>query len=272
MTDTPDIDAFRELVLGFWRDYGRHDLPWRANHDPYPVLLSEIMLQQTQVTRVAPRFLAWLDRFPSIDALAAAPLSAVLEEWQGLGYNRRAVALKRAAETVSDEFGGVVPGELESLMGLSGVGPATAAGVRVFAYSLPARYLETNVRAVVLHHFFREADRVRDCDILPLLDLLLGEQDPRTWYWALLDYGAHLKRTVPNPSRRSAHHARQSVFEGSRRQRRARLLREVMAEPGLGADEYAERLGIDHQEAGEILSDLADEGFLSAADDRYGIR
>jgi A/G-specific adenine glycosylase len=270
----PRIPAFVASVLSHGRELYR-DHPWRRTRDPYAVLLSEVMLQQTQVARVVGRWGRWLERFPTLDALAAAPLADVLAEWQGLGYNRRAIALKRLAEqVVAEHAASGAPGEPQlpcserALLALPGVGPATAAGVRAFAFGEPSLYLETNVRAVVLQELFADADGVRDAQVVPLLhealDVLRERGvSPRDWYYALLDYGAHLKRTHPNPSRRSAHHARQSRFEGSRRQKRARLLRVVLEEPGLSAGELAGALGLDLALAEEILRELAAEGFVA---------
>ncbi len=238
-----ETDAFRSRVWAHYRAHGRHDLPWRQTHDPYAILVSEVMLQQTQVSRVIPKYEEFLAEFPTLDALAAAPLERVLRLWQGLGYNRRAVWLKRAAETLSERNGGQVPATRKRFEALPGVGPATAAGVLVFAFGVPAPYLETNVRAAYIHEFFAERDSVRDCEILPLIEATMDAEDPREWFYALLDYGAWLKRSLPNPSRRSAHHARQSPFEGSNRQKRARLLRAVLAEPGRSAAELAGAVG-----------------------------
>lgn len=269
--DTATIAAFRDVVYEYWRRSGRHDLPWRQTSDPYAVLVSEMMLQQTQVARVTPRFDAWLERFPSIDALAAAPLAAVLEQWQGLGYNRRAIALKRLAEEVSSDMAGVLPDTEAALRALPGIGPATAAGVLAFAHGSPVVYLETNVRAVCLHHFFAEHDSVPDREIVPIVAAILDPENPRDWYYALLDYGVHLKSTLPNPSRRSRHHTKQSTFQGSRRQKRAMLLRGVLAEPGLTSAALASGLGLDEHLAESILDELASEGFLVCDDGRYTV-
>ncbi|MDR3686705.1 MAG: adenine glycosylase [Coriobacteriia bacterium] len=263
------------------------DFPWRRTTDPYEVLVSEVMLQQTQVSRVEKRFEEWLAEFPTIDALAQAPLEPVLRAWQGLGYNRRAVALKRAAEQTAERFGGTLPADDAELRSLPGIGPATAAGVLAFAYDKPARYLETNVRAVFLHELFGDRDGVSDREIEPLVSAAVEEAGrqgvgPRAWYYALLDYGAHLKRSLPNPSRRSAHHTRQSRFEGSRRQKRAWLLRAVMEESGLSAEEYGRDLGRAERDAGRdapdvgdvsaILDDLVADGFLAREGDRWFVR
>lgn len=272
--DTPadvPVAEFRARVYGYWRTHGRHDLPWRLTRDPYAVLVSEVMLQQTQVARVVPYYERWLDAFPVPDALAAAPLDAVLERWQGLGYNRRALALKRSAERIASAHGGVVPHDYQALISLPGVGHATASAVLAFAWGDAHPYIETNIRAVFLHEFFADADDVPDRALMPIVEAALDRDDPRSWHYALMDYGVHLKRTVPNPSRRSRHHVRQSRFEGSHRQLRARLVRAVMAEPGGDADILSGVVSRPVEDVERALDELTAEGFLAEEDGRYRI-
>ena len=251
------------------------DFPWRRTRDPYALLVSEVMLQQTQTTRVLRYWASWLERFPTVDALAGASVSDVLEAWQGLGYNRRALALKRAAEVVSEQRGGRLPRDPEALRALPGIGPATAAGVLAFAWDVPAPYLETNVRTVFLHELFPEAEAVSDREVMALVErcALLAAGlgiDARTWNYALLDYGVELKRTLPNPSRRSKHHTRQSAFEGSHRQKRSILLTAILASPGQSAEQLAEACGYPAEECAEVLAELAAEGFVTrSADDTW---
>ena len=279
----PRLSGFVAHVVLRGRELYR-DHPWRNTRDPYAVLLSEVMLQQTQVPRVVPKWEAWLEEFPTLDALAAAPLEPVLRAWQGLGYNRRAIALKRAAEEVVERFGGQLPSDEAELRSLPGIGPATASGVRAFAFELPGVYLETNVRAVFLHELFADRDGVTDRELTPMIAAAVEEAarqgvSPRTWYYALLDYGAQLKRELPNPSRRSAHHAKQSRFEGSRRQKRAWLLRAVMAEPGSTTDALTENLTLAEKTADRsapasgdvlgILEQLAADGFIARDGDGW---
>lgn len=265
-------EAFAALVRGRGVELYR-DLPWRNVRDAYAVLVSEVMLQQTQVARVLKFWPRWLALFPTADALAAADTAAVLEAWQGLGYNRRALALKRACEECAATRGGELPRTAVELEALPGIGPATAAGVVAFAYDEPAVYLETNVRSVFLHELFPDAEGVPDREILPYVKDVCPREDVRGWYYALLDYGAHLKSQVANPSRRSAHHARQGAFEGSRRQKRSFLLKQVLAVPeGVARPELARALDESERAAGrdavapalfdEVLSDLLAEGFF----------
>ena len=281
---TPELHAFVEFVAKKGRELYR-DLPWRRTYDPYAIWISEVMLQQTQVSRVDGRWQRWLERFPTVDALAAAAPSDVLEEWQGLGYNRRALSVHRAAQAIS-EAGGVFPQDPKELVKLPGIGPATAAGIRAFAFNLHGVYLETNVRTVFLHELYPQAEGVPDSELVPLVELtcpasIAGAADaaateltPRSWYYALLDYGAYLKKTIPNPSRRSKSHVKQSRFEGSHRQKRAELLRVLLAHKDEGGAEFetlhqelcqievnAGRETLDEQVTLGLLEELAKEGF-----------
>lgn len=270
-SDAPSRSVFTRKVL----KEGKHlyrDLPWRNIDDPYAVLVSEVMLQQTQVTRVLKYWQRWMALFPTVDALAAADVADVLVQWQGLGYNRRALMLKRAADFCATSNKGILPSSYDGLIQLPGVGPATAAGVMAFAYNKPGVYLETNVRTVFLHELFPYRDKVPDRELIPLVRSTCPVNGVRDWYYALLDYGSYLKSCMPNPSRRSAHHVKQSVFEGSRRQKRAYIVREVLANPGVSIDELQLSLNAFEHRAGRgdvdasvfdtIVQDLLSEGFF----------
>jgi A/G-specific adenine glycosylase len=185
------------------------------------------MLQQTQVERVVPKYKSFLKKFPTIKILSKAPLSAVLKEWQGLGYNRRAKMLQDSARALVHDHGGKFPKSKEALMGLPGVGPYTASAVRVFAFNESETLVETNVRSVFIHHFFPKKTRVPDSRLYPYIDTTLDKRNPREWYSALMDYGSFLKRTAGNASRRSAHHVRQKPFKGSNREVRGAILRAI---------------------------------------------
>ena len=256
------------------------DLPWRHTHDPYAIWISEVMLQQTQVTRVDGRWQRWLERFPSVESLAQAAPAHVLEEWQGMGYNRRALALLSAAQAIVARPQGF-PTEVRDLVALPGIGPATAAGIRAFAFDLPGVYLETNVRTVFLHELFPGEEGVSDKVLVPLVETSCPQENPRGWYYALLDYGAWLKRTVPNPSRRSRAHVRQSKFEGSHRQKRAEVVRLLLdaRERGLSEadvacglsrfEQAAGRAAVSQSDAHDLLVELEREGFCRVSDDMW---
>lgn len=198
-----ELGSFRHLVLEQGRILWR-DLPWRETRDPYAIWISEVMLQQTQVQRVLGRWERWLERFPDVESLAQVPTADVLQEWQGMGYNRRALALHEAAQKISEL--GSFPTGAKELAALPGIGPTTAAGIRAFAFDLPGIYLDTNVRTVFLHELFPDDTAVPDKAIAPLVERCCPKtaedptDDPRTWYYALLDFGAYLKRVAPNPS------------------------------------------------------------------------
>ena len=273
-----DIAEFRAWV----REAGRalyRDLPWRNTRDAYAIWISEAMLQQTQVARVLSRWERFLRRFPTVDALASASSADVVEEWQGLGYNRRALALKRAADICSAEYAGHMPEGVDKLVKLPGIGDATAAGITAFSRDVACLYLETNVRAVFIHCFFRDAERVTDKELRPLVERACPAEDVRGWYYALLDVGARLKKDHKNPARRAAAYTRQSKFEGSRRQKRAWLVREVMAAPGLSSAELLRRLnaeerksgrdGVEGDEFDSIMADLSREGFFHREGDGW---
>ncbi|MDR2035234.1 MAG: adenine glycosylase [Coriobacteriales bacterium] len=268
-----EIDRFIDTVVTEGKELYR-DFAWRRTSDPYAVLVSEVMLQQTQTSRVERYFDTWINRFPVFDALAAASTADVLEAWQGLGYNRRALALKRAVDEICERHGGVLPSTLHELQTLPGIGAATAAGVFAFAYDLPALYLETNVRTVLLHEFYPAEDGVSDRELKELLSCINERVEARgisakLWNYALLDYGAFLKKAHPNPSRRSKHHSTQSPYEGSRRQKRARLLEALLANPGQGTEDLAESHHYDEALTLSILKDLAQEGFIYSDEDAW---
>jgi A/G-specific adenine glycosylase len=260
------VACFREAVWEHAARAGR-SMPWRETDDPYRIWLSEVMLQQTQIDRVRPRYETFVEAFPTIEALADAPFEEVLRLWKGLGYNRRALALSRTAHLVVERHGGSIPSDRDELLALPGIGEATAAGIRCFAFGEPDVYLETNVRAAVIFAFFPREERVHDRDVVAVVALSMEREDPRRWFYALMDLGAALKRTRANPSRRSAHHARQAPFEGSDRQIRGRAL-ELLLEKGPLAyaslvRDLAESLSADGARASAVVDALVREGLLA---------
>lgn len=273
------LKDFQLVVWGYYLDHGRHDLTWRqtepdGTYDAYKIMVSEIMLQQTQVTRVIPKYAAFLVQFPSVQALASAPLAQVIQAWSGLGYNRRAKFLWQAAGIIEADFDGVLPRDLASLVRLPGIGINTAGAIMAYAYDQPVSYIETNIRTVYIHHFFGDAECVSDHDLGLIIDESMAvirkagddELSPRTWYWALMDYGYHLKQTAGNASRRSASYARQSTFKGSRRQIRGAVLRYLQTAPLLVA-ELEESVKDDRLYA--VLEDLMREKMISRVGEHY---
>lgn len=216
---------FVATVWAYYAQGGRTHLPWRKTKKPYDILVSEVMLQQTQVDRVAPKFHLFLKLFPNVTALANAPLGRVLRAWQGLGYNRRAKMLHQCAKQIVEKYNGVFPKTYEGLVALPGIGPYTAGAVVAFAYNEAVPIIETNIRTVYLHHFFFDATDVDDREIVRCIVRTLDTKKPRAWYYALMDYGAYLKKTLGNQNTRSKHYTKQSKFEGSDRQIRGAILR-----------------------------------------------
>jgi A/G-specific adenine glycosylase len=260
--DAPALARFRGIVLS-WYGENRRSMPWRDTRDPWAILVSEIMLQQTQTERVRPKYLEWMERFPEPGALASAPLDEVLRMWSGLGYNRRALALARAAIQIVARHGGQVPRTESELLSLPGVGKYTAAALSAFAFGRASLLVETNVRAVFLHHFFPDSDRVPDRLLEPLVLASVDERDPRTWYYALMDYGVELKRRYGNPARRSAAHVTQTPFAGSMRRLRGDLLRILSSRSAVSVEDLERGLPFAGERVREALSDLVAEGFVA---------
>lgn len=262
---------FLEIVESHYAAHGRHDLPWRAaetdgSFDPYKILVSEIMLQQTQVPRVIPKYEAFLQQFPTVRKLAEAPLGEVLVAWQGLGYNRRAKFLWLAAQKLVGDFDGRLPNGQQALESLPGVGTNTAGAIRAYAFNEPVVFVETNIRTVYIHHFFKDEADIPDAAIRVVIEETLDRRNPRTFYWSLMDYGVYLKQTVGNLSRASKAYAKQSTFAGSARQVRGRVLRLL----AVGAYTEAALLDELHDDrAVAILADLTAEGLVQKVNDHY---
>ena len=245
------------------------------------------MLQQTQTERVLPKYLAWFERFPDARSVAEASLPDILGLWSGLGYNRRALALSRAAGIVA---GGGFPETEAALLALPGVGRYTARAVLCFAFGHPSVFVETNIRSVFIHHFFPGESAVPDRRVEALVAATLDRGDARRWYYALMDYGAHLKKIVANPNRRSAHYAKQTPFADSNRRVRGAILRELTSRSlagngraGAGSghsgesavpltmDELAGLIPFSRERVAAALSELVREGFVVFEVDRVSL-
>lgn len=265
---TPNqINRFRAVVDDYYIHHGR-DLPWRQTQDPYAILVSEVMLQQTQVPRVVEKYQAWMQRFPTVTDLANSSLSEVLRYWSGLGYNRRALYLLKLANTVLNTFNGVFPTEQKLLCSLPGVGSYTAKAVGVFAYNQPLPLIETNVRTVYIHHFFNQ-ERVTDSEILPLVEETLDADNPRRWFNALMDYGSWLKSQAENPSRKSATYSKQSPLKGSVREVRGWVLKQLL-ERNVSQTEVSKQF--DQERIDKALKGLIKEGVITETKGFYQIK
>ena len=253
------IPQFQKIILA-WYKKNRRDLPWRRTKDPYKILVSEVMLQQTQVTRVIPKYEEFLKAFPTLEKLAKAPNKKLLKVWAGLGYWRRAKYLKEATKTIlaaratnsqtsprrrfgtvpaqrdkspraqtpksrrdfeGRSFGTSLP---EQLQKLPGIGPYTARALACFAFGSTEAFLDTNIRRVYLHFFFPKRKGVIDSEILKIAQKAVWAKNPREWHYALFDYGAQVLKNK-KINKRSKHYHKQSKFEGSFRSFRTKIMR-----------------------------------------------
>jgi len=275
ITFSPDIKTeneiaeFQNMILSFYRFHGRHDMIWRNTANPYYILVSEIMLQQTQVERVAIKYPIFIERFPDIQTLSTAPVSEVIRQWQGMGYNRRAIALKKCAERIDNEYGGHVPQNPRILETFPGIGPATASSICAFAFNLPVIFIETNIRRVYIHYFFRDKTEISDNHILPLVEKTLYREDPRSWYYALMDLGSALKRGIPNPNRRSSGYTKQSPFEGSDRRLRGLIVSFLIDTAPATLENVAHSVNEPTDRIRHLLDILEKEGFVRKEQDQY---
>ena len=264
------VDRFQSRVREFYADSPRA-MPWRETDDPYRIMVSEFMLQQTQVPRVEPKYRSFLSVFPTIQDLAAASLRDALAQWQGLGYNRRARYLREAAAQIVDSHGGVVPSGLPELRELPGVGAYTASAIAAFAYGRPVVVLETNIRRAFLYHFFADRTDVHDREIEPLVATALPRTDVRHWYYALMDYGAMLGSRYPNANRRSRHYTRQSPFAGSVREVRGRIIAALSARETIALEDLARDLDASTRFA-PALEGLERDGMIVIESNRVRLR
>lgn len=257
-----DIEKFQAYILRFYNMHGRHELPWRQTDDPYKILVSELMLQQTQVIRVIPKYLDFIARFPDLQTLAKANLSDVLTLWQGLGYNRRAKYLLQLAQELTHQNNSFPETELE-LQQLPGIGPYTASAIVTFAFNQPTQVIETNIRTVFLHHFFtNSALKIHDSQLLPLIEITTPNTNPKEWYWALMDYGSTLKKLLPNPSRKSKHHTKQSKFKGSLRQVRGEIIKLLLLHESLSEVVLVQKITGNKFHFSEALQQLLSEKLI----------
>lgn len=253
-------EEFQKIIWDFYTVNKRKKLPWRTKMTPYRIWVSEIMLQQTQVDRVVPFFNNWMKLFPTIKKLADAPQSEVLRAWKGLGYNSRALRMKKTAEL------GSLPKSYERLLSLPGIGPYTAGAIMAFAYDESMVMIETNIRRVYLNYFFKNKEDISDKELLELIKKTLPKYNFREWYWALMDYGAYLGKTIPNPNKKSRHYTVQKKFKGSDREIRGKVLEILLEQKKIPLGKIVELLkpfSSDQERIKKIVNQLDHEGFLT---------
>lgn len=267
---TKNREEFQKLIWDFYRK-NKRDLPWRRTVDPYKILVSEIMLQQTQVSRVLTKYKEFITRFPDFKALARSSLSDVLLLWSGLGYNRRALFLQKTAKIVHNEYRGKLPKDPKILESFPGLGKATAASIIVFSFNQQIPFIETNIRRVFIHHFFSDSETVSDKEIYPLVVKTIDSENPREWYYALMDYGSFLGKSINNPNKKSKMYVVQSKFEGSLRQVRGKILRELLKQKSVKKTSLEKTIGTSKVFFDKALLQLAKEGFIEDKNDTIRI-
>lgn len=273
------IGDFKKAMWAHYRRAGRGALPWRHTRDPYAILVSEIMLQQTQVARVEEYYKSFLTQFPDFATLARARNGAVLKAWQGLGYNRRAMFLKRTAEIVVARYGGRLPRDRAALESLPGIGKGTSGSLMAFVFNKPEVFIETNIRRVFIRFFFKKRKKVTDAELERYIKSSVDRKNPREWYWALMDYGAAMSVAgvaikVANPNRRSAHYKKQSVFAGSDRELRGKIMRSTLAavRNTIVERQLLKELNISPARFKKIVAGLEKEGFIVRRGDSLCIK
>jgi len=243
-------------------------MPWRKTRDPYKILVSEVMLQQTQVGRVGPFYKNFIKKFPNFEKLANAKTSDVLRAWQGLGYNRRAIALQNLSKIVLEKFNGTLPRTRDALELLPGIGRGTSGSLMAFAWNEPVIFIETNIRRVFIHFFFSGQNMVTDNKIERYIKRTINKKRPREWYWAVMDYSAWLavsparRKQGGNPNQRSAHYSKQSAFRGSDRELRGKILRTLLAKRKATLQTLARELNEAPRRVQKIIRGLSRDGFL----------
>jgi A/G-specific adenine glycosylase len=254
---------FKTLLWNYYAQSARN-FAWRQTHDPYHIVVSEIMLQQTQTDRVARKFEEFITALPTFSSLSQASLQEILTLWQGLGYNRRALALQKIAQLVIEKHNGMLPNNVELLKKFPGLGAATAASVCAFAFNIPTVFIETNIRTVFIAHFFQNQQQVHDKSIIPLVEQTVDQNNPREWYYALMDYGVMLKKSIGNVSRKSLHYTKQSRFEGSHRQIRGLIIKHLAQAKTVSLEQLLCEIPRKKEELEQALISLMHEGFVES--------
>lgn len=255
-----DKAAFRRLIQQKGKELYR-SMPWRDTTDPYYVVVSELMLQQTQVERVIPKFNEFVRQFPNVHILASASLAEVLKLWSGLGYNRRAKFLHDTAKKVVTDFKGIVPNTEQDLISLPGIGVNTAGAILAYSFNQPVIFVETNIRTVYFHHFFDTNIAVTDNELRTVIKQTIDTKHPREFYQALMDYGTYLKKQGKGHIAQSSHYKKQSALKGSAREVRGRIVR-ALAYSAMTEQELKSKIIADER-FGSALAGLIKDGLVT---------
>jgi A/G-specific adenine glycosylase len=262
---TDQINKFKKVIYNFYT-VNKRNFIWREEITPYKIVVSEVMLQQTQTTRVIPKFENWLIKFPDFKSLAQASNHDILTAWQGLGYNRRGLAIAKIAQIIINEYGGQLPNNPSVLQTFPAIGPNTAGSICAFAFNLPTTFIETNIRTVYTHYFFPGQSGITDKQLLHLIEQTIDPHNAREWYYALMDYGVHLKQSLPAINSASKHYTRQSRFEGSKRQIRGAIIKILTQLKQVEKDDLVEILNFKLPEnkhnKDQIIQNLIDEQII----------
>jgi A/G-specific adenine glycosylase len=258
---------FKKKILIYYAKNKRF-FPWRETTDPYKVLVSELMLQQTQVSRVQIKYKEFLQKFPALEKLSEAKQSDVLSVWQGLGYNRRALNLKKTCSIIFKVYKGKFPKDYNQLIGLPGIGQSTAGALLNFSFNIPTPFIETNIRSVYIHFYFSKHNSVTDKELLPIIERTLDLKNPREWFFALYDYGTYLKSQLGKKKTelhtKSKHYTKQKPFKGSNREIRSKILKIFISNKNkeMSLLNLKNEVKISEKVLSKNLNDLTDEGFL----------
>jgi A/G-specific adenine glycosylase len=252
------IRAFRRVIYCYYEARGR-SFPWRDTLNPYHIIVSEVMLQQTQTDRVIQKYKNFIGRFPDFESLGKASVRDVLDEWIGLGYNRRALALQKAARMVVSQYDGRLPADEGLLLKLPGIGTYSAAAILAFAFNKPAVFVETNIRT--LFAFFFGNEDMNDRQIMAFVEQTVDISNPREWYYALFDYGSMLKKWLP-PSEKYKVRRSQPPFIGSDRQIRGTILKTLIGRASITDPDILRDIAADRDRVDRILGRLQQEGFI----------
>jgi len=261
-------DDFINTVWGYYKK-NKRKMPWREKTSPYCIFISEVMLQQTQVARVMVKYPLFISKFPNFASLVLTDTTTLLSAWQGMGYNRRALYLRAAAQMVCTKYNSLLPNDPTLLDELPGIGHATACSIAAFAFNIPVVFIETNIRRVFIHSYFSNKENISDAEILPYVEKTLDKNNPREWYWALMDYGAYLAKQIENPNKKSKQYSKQKKFEGSVREVRGGILK-LLLKKQYSLDEL--KVAFPDERLFTALEQMEKEGFILYMKKKYCIK